>query len=204
MNRIDATTADAVGPLAGRCALVTGAGTGIGLAVAQAMAAAGASVVLHSHDHREAAEAAVAELRAQGVSAKAVFADLSSAADHIRLIDEAVAYLGGLDILVNNAGVSLSRPYAEVDLQTFHWLMDLNVGAPFFCTQHALPHLAKSGRGSVINVTSIHGIATVPGLSAYAATKGALISLTRSLALELAPLRVRVNAIGPGLIEVQR
>jgi glucose 1-dehydrogenase/3-oxoacyl-[acyl-carrier protein] reductase len=193
-----------VPPLAGRLALVTGAGVGIGLATARSLARAGASVVLHFHTHREDAEAAVNELRAEGRTAQAIGADLSSSSDRERLVREAVGFLGGLDILVNNAGVTLEKTFSETDPDLFRWLTELNLGSAFFCTQHALNELARSGRGSVINMTSVHGVATTGGLAAYAATKGAVIALTHALAVELADLGIRVNAIGPGVIEVPR
>ncbi|MDP9225804.1 MAG: SDR family oxidoreductase [Actinomycetota bacterium] len=191
-------------PLAGRRALVTGAGVGIGLGVAQALARAGASVVFHFHSHRDEAEAAVAGLRAKRVTAEAIQADLSSAPERARLVREAIAFLGGLDVLVNNAGVTLEKPFAETNPKDFQWLMELNLGSAFFCTQHALASLAESGHASVINMTSIHGVGSYGGVAAYAATKGAVIALTHALAVELASLRIRVNAIGPGVIEVPR
>jgi glucose 1-dehydrogenase/3-oxoacyl-[acyl-carrier protein] reductase len=183
---------------------VTGAGIGIGLGIAEALASAGAAVVFHYRSHRDEAEGAVARLRARGVTAEAIQADLSLAPERARLVREAVASLGGLDVLVNNAGVTLERPFAKTDPGDFQRLMELNIGSAFFCTQHALAQLADSAHASVINLTSIHGVGSYGGVAAYAATKGALISLTHALAVELASLRIRVNAIGPGVIEVPR
>ena len=191
-------------PLEGRKALVTGAGVGIGLAAARALGSAGASVALHYYSHGRDAEISAEALRANGLRAVAIPADLSSAEEAVAVVDRAVEQLGGLDILVNNAGVTLTRAFAEIDRSAFDWLYALNVRAAFLVTQRALPQLAASGRGSVINISSTHGVAGFPGHSVYAGTKGALIAMTRELAIELAPQRVRVNAIVPGVIEVPR
>ena len=117
--------------------------------------------------------------------------------DYIRL-------LGGLDIFVGNAGVTLIRPYEETDQAAFDELFALNVRAPFLAVRRALPELVRSGRGSIVIVSSVHALAGFAGASAYAGTKGALVAWVRQLAIELAPRNVRVNAIAPGLIEVPR
>ncbi|MDQ3870134.1 MAG: SDR family oxidoreductase, partial [Chloroflexota bacterium] len=143
-------------------------------------------------------------LRANGGSSVAIGGDLSSAEEAVAVVDRAVERLGGLDILVNNAGVTLTKAFAETDHAAFDWLYALNVRAAFLATQRALPHLVAMGRGSVVNMSSVHGVAGFPGHAVYAGTKGALIAMTRELAIELAPRRVRVNAIVPGLIEVPR
>jgi NAD(P)-dependent dehydrogenase (short-subunit alcohol dehydrogenase family) len=191
-------------PLEGRKALVTGAGIGIGLATGRALGAAGASVAFHYHSHGDDAEAAAKALRENGVSAVALRGDLSSGEEAVAVVDRAVGHLGGLDILVNNAGVTLTRAFAETDRAAFDWLYALNVRAAFLATQRALPQLVATGRGSVVNMSSTHGVAGFPGHSVYAGTKGALIAMTRELAIELAPRWVRVNVIVPGVIEVPR
>jgi NAD(P)-dependent dehydrogenase (short-subunit alcohol dehydrogenase family) len=190
--------------LAGRRALVTGAGTGIGLAVARALSGAGARVVLHYHRHREEAIGTAAALRDLGHDASAVHADLADHAAAVGLVDEAVARLGGLDILVNNAGVTRVHPIDDETGATFDRIVAINLRAPYFITQRALPFLAESGHGSIVFLTSILGATGHAGHALYGATKGALASMTRHLAIELAPRRIRVNAVSPGPIEVPR
>jgi glucose 1-dehydrogenase len=191
-------------PLQGRKALVTGADVGIGLASAKALAQSGASVVFHSYLFPEDAHAAAEQVAGAENAAHALTADLTSAEETFRLVDETVERLGGLDILVNNAGVTRTVPFTDEHPDPFARLFALNVGAAYFCTQRALRELVRSRKGAVVNISSLHAFAGAPGASAYAATKGAIVSLTRQLAIELAPKGVRVNAIAPGLIEVPR
>ena len=190
--------------LADRAALVTGAGVGIGEGVARELARRGARVALHYAGSSAGAHAAMAEITAAGGEAVALQGDLRFVDDCERVVSEAVEAFGGLDILVNNAGVTRAGTIEETSEVLYDEMFDLNMKGYFFCTRAALPALEQSGRGSVINITSIHGGAGFPNHAAYAATKGAVIGFTRSLAIELAPRRVRVNAIGPGVIEVPR
>ena len=191
--------------LSGRRALVTGAGVGIGRASAVALGREGVAVAVHYHGDRDGAEQAVEEIRASGGTAVALQADLSSAEEAATLVDRAIDALGGgLDVLVNNAGVTLTKPLERTEVSEFDWLYALNVRSMFVATQRALPALEASGRGSVVNMTSVHGAAGFAGHAVYAGTKGAIIAMTRELAIELAPRGIRVNAIGPGLIEVPR
>ena len=184
--------------LGGFRALVTGAGGGIGQAIAWALGAAGARVAVHTASSDPSRTVA-------GLTDPVVLrGDLRDVAACRALVDEAVAALGGLDALVNCAGVTKATPFAEVDVSEFDDLLELNLRAYFFCAQAALPHLVEARRGSVVNITSIHAHGGVDGHAVYAATKGAIVALTRQLAIELAPKRVRVNAVGPGLIEVPR
>lgn len=190
--------------LAGRSALVTGAGVGIGEGIARELARQGASVALHYSHSSAGALAAKAEITAAGGDAIAVQGDLRLVGDCERVVAEATAAFGGLDILVNNAGVTRANTIDETSEALFDEMFDLNVKGYFFCAKAALPDLERSGHGSIINITSIHGGAGFPNHAAYAGTKGAVIGFTRSLAIELAPRHVRVNAVGPGVIEVPR
>ena len=191
-------------PLAGRAALVTGAGIGIGEGIARELARQGARVALHYAGSSAGAHAAMAEITAAGGEAVALQGDLRFAGECERVVSEAVEAFGGLDILVNSAGVTRAGTIEETSETLYDEMFDLNMKGYFFCTRAALPALEESGRGSVVNITSIHGGAGFPNHAAYAATKGAVIGFTRSLAIELAPRHVRVNAIGPGVIEVPR
>jgi glucose 1-dehydrogenase/3-oxoacyl-[acyl-carrier protein] reductase len=192
------------GLLAGRRALVTGAGVGIGRGVGLALASAGAHVVFHAHAHEEGARTAAAEAAGLGSNSVAVTADLANADEVRGLVDRAVAHLGGLDILVNNAGFTVTTNFATMDLDLLDRLFAVNVRAMFLTTQRALPQLIESQHACVVNMTSPHGAFGFPGFTGYAATKGAIIALSKQLAIELAPNHIRVNAIGPGFIEVHR
>jgi glucose 1-dehydrogenase/3-oxoacyl-[acyl-carrier protein] reductase len=190
--------------LTGRRALVTGAGLGIGQGIARTLAAQGAKVALHYAGSQAGAEEAVAAIEAEGGSAVAIQGDHRTAAECVRVVEEAVAWLGGLDILVNNAGVTRAQPLGDTTEALYDEMFDLNMKGQFFCAQRAVQEMTRSGGGNIVNITSVHGHDGAPNHAAYAATKGAIIAFTRSLAIELALQRIRVNAVGPGLIEVPR
>lgn len=190
-------------PLAGRCALVTGAGSGIGRGVARELARQGAAVALHYATSLDGARETCVEIERGGGRAVVLQGDLTRLEDCRRVVRDAAARLGGLDVLVNNAGVTRTRDPLDVKESEYAELFDLNVRAAFFCAQEAVPHLERRG-GAIVNVSSIHGGAGFPGHAAYAATKGALNAMTRALAIDLARRRIRVNAVAPGLIEVPR
>jgi glucose 1-dehydrogenase len=188
--------------LSGKRALVTGAGMGIGQGIAVELARSGADVAVH-YAHTEPDET-VREIEGSGKRAPAVQGDLSRVAECERVVEEAADSLGGLDVLVNNAGVTRALNFLETDEATYDEVFDLNMKGYFFCARTAVPHMLEAGGGSIVNITSIHGHAGFPRHAAYAATKGAINAFTRELAVELAERNVRVNAIGPGLIEVPR
>ena len=192
------------GSLAGRRALVTGAGMGIGQGIALELARQGAAVAIHYAGSEAGARGTVEEISRNGGRAVALHGDLKRVDECRRVVNEAAEALGGLDILVNNAGVTRSVDFAETSEVTYDELFDLNMRGYFFCAQEALRHFAGRDGCSIVNITSVHGYAGFPRHAAYAATKGAIIAFTRELAIELAPQRVRVNAVGPGLIEVPR
>lgn len=191
-------------PLLGRRALVTGAGTGIGRAIAVRFAEAGSNVVVHFHRNERGAADVVEQIRSLERRSLSISADLADEGEPIRVVDAAIAFLGGLDILVNNAGVTATASIAEASPLDFDRLFSINVRAGFLSAQRALSALSTSEAPAILFITSVHGKAGLPGHSIYGATKGALIALTRQLAIELAPRGIRVNAIGPGLIEVPR
>ena len=192
--------------LAGKKALVTGVDQGgIGQGIALELARRGAAVVCHYPYSDEGAAAAVAQIQADGGTAASVQGDFTQSAEICAQIVEAAAgHLGGLNVLVNNAGLTETRPLADITPDHFDKLFAINVRSQIFCTQRALPYMQEAGGGSVINLASVHAHAGVPDYAVYAATKGAVAALTRHLAVELAPQKVRVNAIAPGLIEVPR
>lgn len=188
--------------LSGKKALVTGAGMGIGQGIAIELARVGADVAVH-YAHTEPEET-VREIQASGRRSATAQGDLSKADECERVVEEAASSLGGLDVLVNNAGVTRALDFLETDEVAYDEMFDLNMKGYFFCARRAVPFMLEAGRGSIVNITSIHGFAGFPRHAAYAATKGAINAFTRELAVELADRGVRVNAIGPGLIEVPR
>jgi NAD(P)-dependent dehydrogenase (short-subunit alcohol dehydrogenase family) len=188
--------------LSGKRALVTGAGMGIGQGIAIELARGGADVAVH-YAHSEPEET-VKEIESSGRRHATVQGDLSKVGECERVVDEAADSLGGLDVLVNNAGVTRALDFLDTDEATYDEMLDLNMKGYFFCARRAVPYMLDAGGGSIINITSIHGHAGFPRHAAYAATKGAINAFTRELAVELADRGIRVNAIGPGLIEVPR
>ena len=190
--------------LSGRAALVTGAGTGIGQGIALELARQGAAVAVHYAGNAAGAEDTAAGIARAGGVAHLIQGDLREVSECRRVVAAAAGALGGLDILVNNAGVTRTLPFGETDEAVYNEVFDLNIRGYFFCAQAALPHLARRSGGSIVNISSVHGAAGQGGYVAYAASKGAIIAFTRTLAVELAPQHIRVNAIGPGVIEVPR
>lgn len=188
--------------LAGKRVLITGASTGIGAAAAIAFAGSGAKVAVHYNASREAAEAVAKTIRDAGGTAHLVSGDVKKSAIVRRIVDDAVAALGGLDVLVNNAGALVKRvPVAEIDDEIYDAIVDLNVRSVVAACAAAVPHLRKAGGGSIVNVTSIAARnGGGPGSAMYASAKGFVSTFTRGLARELAPDRIRVNAIAPGVI----
>lgn len=182
--------------------MVTGAAQGIGQAIAIELGRQGADVVVHSAQTEPAQT--LAGLRRVNARCAAVRADLRDVDECRRVIDEAVDHLGGLDILVNSAGVTKEVAFEATTPELFASLFDLNIRGYYFCTQRAISHLEARGHGAVVNITSVHATAPFPGHTAYAATKGAINALTRALAVEVAERNIRVNAVGPGVIEVPR
>jgi 3-oxoacyl-[acyl-carrier protein] reductase len=188
--------------LSGKVAVVTGASKGIGAGIARHLAAEGAAVVVNYAASKAGADKVVAEITGKGGRAVAVQADVSKPADVRRLFAEAKKAFGRLDILVNNAGIYEFAPLEEVTPEHFHRQFDLNVLGLLLATQEAVKHFGPSG-GSVINLSSVVATSAPPAASVYSATKGAVDTITRSLAKELGPRQVRVNSINPGLVETE-
>ena len=187
--------------LAGRVALITGAGVGIGRATALAMARAGATIGVHYHTSEGAARDTAETIRAMGRTAHVLPGDLSLEADASRVVDQLVAAAGRLDVLFNNAGSPIRMtPIADCPTELWRRVFDVNVTSAFFVTRRAIPHLKATGKGAIINNLTL-SIQTggSGGGGVYAAAKGALQVMTRTLAKELAP-QVRVNGIMPGVI----
>jgi NAD(P)-dependent dehydrogenase (short-subunit alcohol dehydrogenase family) len=187
--------------LQGKIAIITGASRGIGVGIARRFAAEGASVTVAART-QDRLDALAAEINESGGSALSVRTDVSRSDDLRAMVEATVERFGGLDILVNNAAIaSFSRFLDADDLESeYDRLMDTNVKSVIMGTHWALPHMIARGGGSIINISSVHGMASGSRMSAYAASKGALIAGTRAMAVELAPHRIRVNCISPGSI----
>jgi 3-oxoacyl-[acyl-carrier protein] reductase len=188
--------------LTGKVAIVTGASKGIGAAIAKRLAAAGASVVVNYASSREGADRVVAEIAGKAGKAIAVKADVSKAADVQRLFDATKKAFGSLDVLVNNAGVYGFAPLEEVTEDEFHREFNINVLGVLLASREAMKYFGPHG-GSVINISSMASMSPTPAAVVYSATKGAVDTITRVLAKELGPKRIRVNAINPGGVETE-
>ena len=188
--------------LTGKVAIVTGASKGIGAAIAKRLAAAGASVVVNYASSREGADRVVAEIAGKAGKAIAVKADVSKAADVQRLFDATKKAFGSLDVLVNNAGVYGFAPLEEVTEDEFHREFNINVLGVLLASREAMKHFGPHG-GSVINISSMASMSPTPTAVVYSATKGAVDTITRVLAKELGPKKIRVNAINPGGVETE-
>ena len=188
--------------LAGKVAVVTGASKGIGADIAKHLAAAGAAVVVNYASSKEGADRVVDEITKRGGKAIAVQANVAKKAEVERLFSTAAKALGKIDILVNNAGIYEFAPLDEITEQQFHKHFDVNVLGLLLATQEGVRHFNPDG-GSVINISSAVTSLTPPNTSVYTATKGAVDAITRTLAKELGPRKIRVNAINPGMIETE-
>jgi 3-oxoacyl-[acyl-carrier protein] reductase len=191
------------GRLAGRSALVTGASRGFGRAIALAFAREGARVAVNYLASQRQADEVVAEAKGLGAEAFAVRGDVASDDDSRALVAAAVDGFGGLDILVNNAGIMVRGPLLQVPADGYRRMLDINVSGTIQCTRHALPGMIERKYGRIINLSTQLAQRAVGGggFAAYAATKGAVESLTRALASEVGCHGITVNAIAPGGIE---
>jgi 3-oxoacyl-[acyl-carrier protein] reductase len=188
--------------LAGKVAVVTGASKGIGAAIAKELAAEGAAVVVNYSSSAAGANETVAEITKAGGKAVAVQADLSKQADIGRLFADAKKTFGRVDILINNAGIYEFAPLENVTAEHFHKSFNLNVLGLLLASQAAAKQFDSAG-GSIINISSVVSTLAVPQGAVYSGTKGAVDAITRSLASELGPKGIRVNAIRPGMVETE-
>jgi NAD(P)-dependent dehydrogenase (short-subunit alcohol dehydrogenase family) len=189
--------------LKGKRVIVTGGGTGIGQGIAVRLAAEGAHVCFSYHASGRGAEETLRQIKQQGGQAAAFPADLERMEEGVRMVGQAVAQMGGLDALVCNAGPTITRPLLEVTPADWDRTHNIHLKTAFFCAQAAVRSMQAAGRGRLIFIGSVHGRASIPLFGAYAAAKGGLEGLTRQMAVELAPLRITVNCVAPGLIEVE-
>jgi NAD(P)-dependent dehydrogenase (short-subunit alcohol dehydrogenase family) len=185
--------------LSDEVAIVTGGTAGIGLAITKRLAEAGATVVMAARDHKRG-QGISQELSCTGHKVTFLKCDVSQELDINNLFETTVKTFGGLDILVNNVAAFPNKPISEMDLETYTTVMDTNVRATYLCCAEAAKQMIKQGRGgSIINIASASAFMPTIGFTAYDSSKAAVVMLTRTLALELAPHNIRVNSLSPGL-----
>jgi 3-oxoacyl-[acyl-carrier protein] reductase len=184
-----------------RVALVTGASGGIGRAICLSLAEAGFDIAVHYHHGKDMAEAVKQEVTALGCRAETIQADLSDSAQCTQLVEQCTLKLGGLYALVNNAGVTHDGLMMRMTDAQYENVMRANIGSCFYCTRAALPVLMKARQGCIVNITSVVGLTGNAGQANYAASKAAIIGLTKSVAKEAAARNICVNAVAPGFIE---
>lgn len=183
----------------GKTVLITGAATGIGRATARAFASAGGAVVIGDVDPR--ADETVQLIRGDGGRAISQKTDVTDSAQVKSLVDRAVTEFGSLDVAFNNAGLlPPTAPFAEQTEEDWHRIMSVDVTGVFLAMKHQLAHMAKAGRGAIINTASVAGLRADPGMAPYVAAKHAVAGLTKAAALDYATQGIRVNAIAPGLV----
>src|SRR5215475_89153 len=188
-----------MGKLANKVAVVTGASKGIGASIAKHFAAEGASVVVNYSTSKEGADKVVNGIVAAGGKAVAVQANLAKESEIDKLFKETKKHFGRVDILINNAGAYTFAPLESVSSELYHRLFDVNVFGLLLATKAALPLFPETG-GNVVNISSVASTLALPATSVYAGTKGAVDTITKTLARELGPRKIRVNAINPGVI----
>jgi len=188
--------------LQNRVALVTGGNGGIGLGMAKGLAAAGASIVIAGRDTTKA-QLALSELRSLGAQAEFVDLDALKETSCRQAIQHAVDRFGRLDILVNNAGTTVRKPPEDLTVQDWHLVIDTNLTSAFLCSQAAYPHMARAGGGKIINIGSMMSVFASSYAAPYAASKGGIVQLARSMAVAWAKDNIQVNAILPGWIDTE-
>jgi NAD(P)-dependent dehydrogenase (short-subunit alcohol dehydrogenase family) len=184
----------------GHVCIVTGAGAGIGKGIAEVFLDAGCEVVI-AEVNRARGEEAAREFQAKYGRGLFVEVDVSKDADCKRMVDETLKAYGKVDTLVNNAGVNFVKPTLEMTVEDWDRVVNVDLRGTFLCSKYALASMVQVGRGCIINIASVHTKATLGGAAPYAASKGGVMQMTASMAIEFAPYGVRINALSPGLTD---
>lgn len=184
--------------LTGKTAIVTGGSKGLGLAMAAGLASAGASVMLVNRNSAEGVKAAKQLSEEFGITAISYGADISQEQETEAMAKSAADTLGKIDILINSAGINIRGPIDALSLEDFNNVMRVNVTGTWLCSKAVIPYMKKAGSGKIINLASTLGLVGLANRTPYASSKGAVVQMTRALALELAPFNINVNAICPG------
>jgi NAD(P)-dependent dehydrogenase (short-subunit alcohol dehydrogenase family) len=184
--------------LTGRSAIITGGSKGLGLAMAEGLASAGAQIVIVNRNKVEGSLAAQKLTDDYGVKAISFVADISKQSETELMVAQAIQVFGKIDILINSAGINIRGPIDEVSLADFQKVMDVNVTGSWLCARAITPHMKKNNYGRIINLASALGQVGLSNRTPYTSSKGAVVQMTRALAVELAPFSILVNAICPG------
>jgi enoyl-[acyl-carrier protein] reductase III len=186
--------------LEGKTAVITGSGRGIGRGIALALAAQGCNIAVNYVRKREEAEQTAAEIRALGVRAAVIKANVGKEEEVRQLVDDAAAQLGGVDIFVGNAASGVLKPLSEIDAKAWDWTLNINARSILFGAQAAVPYMRQRGWGRILTVTSIGSRRVFPEYGVVGVSKAAIETVTRYLAVELAPANIICNCISPGVV----
>ena len=184
--------------LTGKVAIVTGGSKGLGLAMAAGLASAGADIMLVNRNAEEGKTAAADLSATYGIKAISFSADVTNKAQTEAMAKAAMEAFGRIDILINNAGINIRGSIDELEFEQFHKVMDVNVNGLWLASRAVVPYMKEAGSGKIINIASTLGLVGMANRTPYATSKGAVVQMTRALALELAPFNINVNAICPG------
>ena len=185
-----------------KVAIITGAGSGIGKTIAEVFAAEGARTVVSSRRAINGQAVADGIVKDGGV-ATFIKCDVSLETDIIELVKKTIELFGKIDILVNNAGVNFTKPFLELSVEEWDRVINTDLRGTFICTLYCIPEMLKAGGGNIINISSVHATACLPGAAPYDAAKWGMVGFTKSVAVELADKNIRINVLSPGLIDTQ-
>jgi 2-dehydro-3-deoxy-D-gluconate 5-dehydrogenase len=186
--------------LSGKVSIITGGGRGIGFGIAKALAGGGSDIMLVARSASQLQEAAATIKREAGVRVETFTADVSLMGSADAIVQETIARFGKLDILANNAGSNIRKPFLDVTEDEYEAVISIQLKAAYFLAQAAAKEMVKNGGGKIINLASLTSKIGVPNISIYGAAKGGIFALTKSMALELAPYGINVNAVAPGYV----